>query len=217
MFWSHLFLSNTTLCHFSLDLLRELQLWWNDWVNASWSHQHSLLFISFSIFYLYKTLIHPIGAYAVWTWTILNSDVNVLKCLERKVLKIIYGPVYDWNLWLPKKNRKLGAFVKMRIWRDTPSPRIWLGHINRMEGSRMPKGTTNRTFVVQKEEKISGNGGCRMWKTILKWCVTETQEMKYLRNNLKVYVIFISSTFAGHSSGRMSDKLIYISIHHFKR
>lgn len=40
-------------------------------------------------------------------WTVLNADVNAFRCFEREILRQIYGPVYNVNVWWPRKVEKL--------------------------------------------------------------------------------------------------------------
>jgi len=44
---------------------------------------------------LYKTLIRPVLIYGAETWVISKQDEHRLSIFERKILRIIYGPVMD--------------------------------------------------------------------------------------------------------------------------
>jgi hypothetical protein len=60
---------------------------------------------------------------------------------ERKILRKIYGPVRENELWRTRQNDELEAIIKgENIVRFIKGQRIrWLGHIERMQDTTIPK------------------------------------------------------------------------------
>ena len=61
---------------------------------------------------------------------------------ERKILRIIFGPVQDKNgIWRIRKNHELNGLIgNADIVRFIKSRRMaWLGHVMRMDGGEMPR------------------------------------------------------------------------------
>jgi hypothetical protein len=48
---------------------------------------------------MYRTIIRPVVTYGSETWCLTANDERSLRTLERKVLRKIYGPVYDNGIW----------------------------------------------------------------------------------------------------------------------
>jgi len=44
---------------------------------------------------IYQTTIRPVATYASETWTLTVHDTELLRRFERKILRMIYGPVQD--------------------------------------------------------------------------------------------------------------------------
>jgi hypothetical protein len=65
----------------------------------------------------------------------------VLAVFERKILRKIYGPVKEKELWRIRRNDELEDIIKgENIVRFIKSQRIrWLGHIERMQDTAIPK------------------------------------------------------------------------------
>ena len=53
---------------------------------------------------LYKTLIKPIVAYGVETWTMTKKEEKDLLIFERKIFRRIYGPKYENGEWKSRTN-----------------------------------------------------------------------------------------------------------------
>jgi hypothetical protein len=66
---------------------------------------------------------------------------RVLAVFERKILRKIYGPVKENELWRIRRNDELEDITKgENIVRFIKSQRIrWLGHIERMQDTAIPK------------------------------------------------------------------------------
>ena len=62
-------------------------------------------------------------------------------CFERKILRKIYGPVKENELWRIRRNDELEAIIKgENTVRFIKCQRIrWLGHIERMQDTAIPK------------------------------------------------------------------------------
>ena len=69
------------------------------------------------------------------------EEETALAVFERKILRKIYGPVKENDLWRIRRNDELEAIIKgENIVRFIKSQRIrWLGHIERMQDTAVPK------------------------------------------------------------------------------
>jgi hypothetical protein len=47
----------------------------------------------------YKTLIRPVAIYGAGIWTLTVTEENALRMFERKIIRGIYGPVMENNVW----------------------------------------------------------------------------------------------------------------------
>jgi hypothetical protein len=56
---------------------------------------------------LYKTLIRTVLTYGSETWTLTKNSENALSTFERKILRIMYGPVQDNGQWRIRYNKEL--------------------------------------------------------------------------------------------------------------
>jgi hypothetical protein len=56
---------------------------------------------------LYKTLIRPILALGSESWTLTRKDENTLRIFERRILRKIYGPIKENNVWRSRYNHEL--------------------------------------------------------------------------------------------------------------
>jgi hypothetical protein len=69
------------------------------------------------------------------------EEERVLAVFERKILRKMYGPVKENELWRIRRNDELEDIIKgENIVRFIKSQRIrWLGHIERMQDTAIPK------------------------------------------------------------------------------
>ncbi len=92
---------------------------------------------------LYKSVIRPVVTYGSESWCMTQKDEQSLLTFERKVLRTIFGPVYDQNQnrWRRRFNHELMQLYKEPdIVRTTKVNRLrWLGHVQRMDDNRVPK------------------------------------------------------------------------------
>jgi hypothetical protein len=90
---------------------------------------------------VYKTLIRPVATYGAETWTLTVTDENALRMFERKIVRRIYAPVMENNVWRIRYNEDLNTLMNGEdIVRFIKSQRIrWLGHFETMEDNAMQK------------------------------------------------------------------------------
>ena len=75
-------------------------------------------------------------------WTLTSRSEQQLRIFERKILRKMFGPVQDENVfWRIRKNHELKELIgNADIVRFIKSRRIaCLGHVTRMDGIRMPR------------------------------------------------------------------------------
>ena len=90
---------------------------------------------------LYQTIIRPIVTYACETWILKDTIINKLLVFERKILRKIFGPLNEKGIWRIKTNQELDEIIKHKnIINFIRAQRLsWLGHVERMQGTRMVK------------------------------------------------------------------------------
>jgi hypothetical protein len=88
---------------------------------------------------LYLSVIRPVVTYACETWTLKETITNRLMVFERKVLRKIFGPTNENGFWRIKTNQELDKIIKHKnIINFVRAQRLgWLGHIKRMQETRM--------------------------------------------------------------------------------
>jgi hypothetical protein len=88
------------------------------------------------------SIIRPTVTYACETWVLKETTKNKLMVLERKVLRIIFGPTKERDgTWRIKINDELDKLIRHKnIINYIKSPRIcWFGHLHRTPEERMVK------------------------------------------------------------------------------
>jgi hypothetical protein len=90
---------------------------------------------------LYCSVIRPVVTYACETWTLKETIINRLMVFERNVLRKIFGPTNENGIWRIKTNQELDKIIKYEnIINFIRAKRLgWLGHIERMQETRMVK------------------------------------------------------------------------------
>jgi hypothetical protein len=90
---------------------------------------------------LYYSWIRPIVTYSCKTWILKETIINKLLVFERKILRKIFGPNNENGIWRIKTNQELDDIIKHKnIINFIRAQRLsWLGHIERMQGTRMVK------------------------------------------------------------------------------
>ena len=97
---------------------------------------------------MYKTLIRSVVKYGSETWILTQSDENLLRILERKILRKIYGPIQEGDIWRIRNNEELKnrSINGEDIVKFIKAQRIrWLGNVKRMEMSDAKKDDGRKT------------------------------------------------------------------------
>ena len=96
---------------------------------------------------LYNTLLVPVQKYIfAEAWTLTDSDEKMLDLLERKVLRMIYGPVCIEGEWRTLYNHELYLlYGEATVTRKIRTQRLrWLGHLSRMSEDSVAKRVFER-------------------------------------------------------------------------
>jgi hypothetical protein len=90
---------------------------------------------------MYRTIIRPVVTYGSETWWLTVNDKRSLRTWERKVLRKIYGPVYDNVIWRIRTNKELMAlYQELDTVAEIKKERLrWWGHVDRMSEDRVIK------------------------------------------------------------------------------
>jgi len=90
---------------------------------------------------LYCSVIRPVVTCACETWTLKEAITNRLMAFERKVSRKIFGPTNENGIWRIKTNQELDKIIKHKntINFIRAQRQGWLGHIERMQETRMVK------------------------------------------------------------------------------
>jgi hypothetical protein len=82
----------------------------------------------------------PIVTYSCKTWILKETIINKLLVFERKILRKIFDPSNENGIWRIKTNQELNEIIKHNNIKFFRAQRLsWLGHIERMQGTRMVK------------------------------------------------------------------------------
>jgi hypothetical protein len=109
---------------------------------------------------IYRTLVRPVVTCGSESWTLTMEEERVLAVYERKILRKIYGPVKENELWRIRRNDELETIIKgENIVGFIKCQRIrWLGHIERIQDTIIPpkkdvwKAICNKTKRKTKNE-----------------------------------------------------------------
>jgi hypothetical protein len=90
---------------------------------------------------IYKTIIKPIVIHASETWVLTKKDEALISTWQRKVLRKIFGPVNERNVWRIGSNQELRRMYQdLDLVTTIRKSRLkWLGHVHRMSSQRGPK------------------------------------------------------------------------------
>jgi hypothetical protein len=82
-----------------------------------------------------------------------KEDENILRRFERKIIRRIYGPVRQGREWRIRNNDEIDNIIRKKyIVRFVNAKRIsWIGHVERMEDSRMPKRVMTEKIYTRRK------------------------------------------------------------------
>jgi hypothetical protein len=107
---------------------------------------------------IYRPLLRSVATFGYETWTLTKSDGKSLRIFERKIMRKIYGPIQEGDIWRIRHNEELNRSTNgENIVKFTKSQRIrWLGHVKRMEvGDNAKKKDGRKTVYMKKKRKTS--------------------------------------------------------------
>jgi len=61
---------------------------------------------------IYRMLVHPVVTYGSESWTLTMEEERALAVFERKILRKIYGPVQENELWRIRRNDVFEVIIK---------------------------------------------------------------------------------------------------------
>jgi len=117
-----------------------------------------LVFNTFSVrradVQLYRTAIRPIVTYASETWVLKETIIQKLLALERKILRRIFGPTKENQIWRVKTSKKLDKLIKHKyIINYIKAQRLsWFGHVQRMPDTRTVKKIFNWKPLTKRSQ-----------------------------------------------------------------
>jgi len=87
------------------------------------------------------------------------EEERALAVFERKILRKVYGPVKENELWRMRQNDELEAIIKgENVVRFIKCQRIrWLGHIERTQDTEIPKKDAVRKAVCNETKRKAKN------------------------------------------------------------
>lgn len=92
---------------------------------------------------IYKTIIRPVVMYGCEAWTLTAANEERLRVFERRILRKIYGPIFDASTgrYRIRTNKELkDLYGDSDIVREVKSKRLqWAGHVRRLPDSRIVK------------------------------------------------------------------------------
>jgi hypothetical protein len=90
---------------------------------------------------LYCSVIRPVVTYTCETWILTETITNRLMVFERKILRKIIGPTNENGIRRVRTNQELDKIIKHKnIINFIRAQRLrWIGHIERMQETRMVK------------------------------------------------------------------------------
>jgi hypothetical protein len=90
---------------------------------------------------LYRNVIRPLVTYASETWVLKETIIQKLLVFEKKMLRRIFGPTKDNQIWRVETSEELYKMIKHKnIINYTKAQRLsWFGHLQMMPDSRTVK------------------------------------------------------------------------------
>jgi len=128
---------------------------------------------------LYTSYLRPVITYACETWSSTKGDDNRLAIFERKVLRNIFGPIYNTELGIfeRRKNDDLyRLYLKPNISSYIKIKRMeWFGHVWRADNDIIRKVLTE---TIQKRRPIG--------RPRTRWKDAVEKDIKMLGRNITV-------------------------------
>jgi hypothetical protein len=76
-----------------------------------------------------------------------KEDKNILRRFERKIMRRTYGPVRQGMEWRIRNNEEIDNIIRKE---DIVRRIGWIGHVERMEDSRMPKRVMKKKIYTKR-------------------------------------------------------------------
>jgi capsule polysaccharide modification protein KpsS len=114
----------------------------------------SRLVTKYSKLKLYRTVIRSIVTYASETWVLKETIIQKLLVFERKILRRIFGPTMENQIWRIKTIEELDRLIKHRnIGSYIKAQRLsWFGHVQRMPDTRTFKKIFNWKPLTKRSQ-----------------------------------------------------------------
>ena len=115
---------------------------------------------------LYRTGIRPIVTYASETWVLKETIIQKLLVFEREILRSIFGPTKENQIWRIKTNEELDKLIQLKnIINHIKAQRLsWFGQVQRMPDTR----TVKKTFKWNPLTKTSQGRPKYSWEDNVK-------------------------------------------------
>ena len=127
---------------------------------------------------LYHELVQPVLLYEAGSWSLTTTDEELLLVFERKILRMIFGPIRENGEWRIRYNHELQELYQHAdVVQKIRTKRLsWAGHVVRMDDdqpakkvfSREPSGTRRRgrprTRWVDLVESDTADLGIPNWR-----------------------------------------------------
>jgi hypothetical protein len=81
-----------------------------------------------------------------------KEDENILRRFEKKIIRRIYGPVRQGRKLRIRNNEEIDNIIRKKYIVTFVKARMisWIGHVERMEDSRMPKRVMRENLRQEK-------------------------------------------------------------------
>jgi len=96
----------------------------------------------------------PIVTYASETWVLKEAIIQKLLVFERKILRRIFGPKKENQIWRVKTNQELDKLIKHKnIINYIKAQRLsWFGHVQKMPDTRTVKKILNWKPLTKRSQ-----------------------------------------------------------------
>jgi len=103
---------------------------------------------------LYRTVIRPVVTYVSETMVLKEAIIQKLLVFEKKILRRIFGPTKENQIWRVKTNEELDKLIKHKnIINHIKAQRlIWFGHVQRMPDTRTVKKIFNWKPLTKRSQ-----------------------------------------------------------------